>query len=328
MGDFSVDVMKKGYFKINPFFIKLARFFWNQHNMIDKKVFIMGSARSGSKIFLNILEKNSNIAITPEMKFWVPWKWEKCVIDLIKDNNFLQNEEDIKSFIEQLWNAEVDTTFWHLIRDRLIKIDKKDIISKIFHSDKSFQSIFKIFIESYREFKGKEISGAQYPLHPYYYNFLINWFPNGKFLHLCREPRANLTSFISKRHFKSIIKEKFKYRMPMKIYEIALLSYGIFNYYFAAKQYKQYKNDNILLCKFEEFIKNPEISIKNLCNFLKIDYKKEMLNPPVEDSSYEINLKKGFDKKTLIRWKERLSPLNEKIIISFTNKPMKIYGYK
>lgn len=71
--------------------------------MIAKHVFIMGSARSGSKIFLNLLEKNSNIAIALEMKFWFPWKWEKCVIDLIKDNNFLQNEEDIKFFVEEIW---------------------------------------------------------------------------------------------------------------------------------------------------------------------------------------------------------------------------------
>lgn len=287
----------------------------------------MGSARSGSKIFLNILEENSNIAIAPEMKFWFPWKWEKCVVDLIKDNNFLQNKEDIKSFIEQLWNAKVESTFWHLIRDGLIKIDKKDIISKIFYSDKSYQSIFNVLIESYREFKHKEIAGAQYPLHSYYYKHLINWFPNSRILHLCREPRASLTSHILKKHFRTIIREKFKYRMPDLIYEMALLTYGIFNYNFAARQFEKYKKNNIFLCKFEEFIINPEFSLKNLCSFLAIDYKKEMLNPPVKDSSYQIKIKKGFNKNSLIRWKNYLSPQIEKIIILTTKKSTKIYDY-
>jgi hypothetical protein len=295
--------------------------------MDDLSVFLMGSARSGSKIYLNILEKHSDIAIAPEIKFWFPWPWEKCVVNLIEDNNFLKNKSAIERFVEQLWNGEVDSTFWHLIRGGEINLKKNEIMEKIYRSDRSYKSIFKIFIDSYRDFKGKKISGAQYPMHPYYYPTIMNWFPEGKFLQLCREPRPSLASHLHKEHFQRIIRQKLKNGMPEKLYEIFLLVYGIFNYNLAAYQYKKNKNDLMFLCKFEEFIINPKKSIKNLCKFLKIRYTEDMLNPPIKDSSFNMEKKRGFDKKTLIRWRKHLSKFKEKIILYSTKKFADFYGY-
>lgn len=93
--------------------------------------------------------------------------------------------------------------------------------------------------------------------------------------------------------------------------------------------HKKYKDmNNYYLSRFEDIVLQPEIYIKQLCHFLKIDFKKEMLLPSVVDSSYmESQKKMGLDELTLSRWENYISPKNEAIIKLLLKKEMKIMGY-
>ena len=86
--------------------------------------------------------------------------------------------------------------------------------------------------------------------------------------------------------------------------------------------------DNYYISRFEDIVSQPEKHIKQLCEFLKIDFKENMLYPSIVDSSYNDSKKKiGFDKKTLSRWKNQISPKSEVIIKLLLKNEMKEMGY-
>ena len=97
----------------------------------------------------------------------------------------------------------------------------------------------------------------------------------------------------------------------------------------AIKIHKKYKiNKNYYLSKFEDLITNPELNLKRLCEFLDIDYKEDMLHPPIVDSSYGKSLKKqGFDINTLDRWKNFISPVSELLIRILLRSEMREIEY-
>jgi len=111
---------------------------------------------------------------------------------------------------------------------------------------------------------------------------------------------------------------------------------GIKRLFYLWRQYKQavrihkrYRNmDNYYLSRFEDIVLQPEKYLKQLCDFLKIDFKENMLYPSIVDSSYEKSRKKiGFDKKTLSRWKNHISPKSEALIKLLLKNEMKEMGY-
>ena len=86
--------------------------------------------------------------------------------------------------------------------------------------------------------------------------------------------------------------------------------------------------DNYYISRFEDIVSQPEKSIKDLCNFLRIDFNENMVYPPMVDSSYRKNGKnKGLDKNTLSRWKNYISPKSEAAIKLLLKNEMKEMGY-
>ena len=100
--------------------------------------------------------------------------------------------------------------------------------------------------------------------------------------------------------------------------------HGVTDFIWASKVHKKYKdNKNYFLSKFEDLINNPYDQINRICNFLNISFTEKMLHPPMIDSSYDNKYNRkisdGFDKKTLERWKNSITP-SEKLFIDIITK--------
>tara|TARA_B100000767_G_scaffold224328_1_gene213397 strand:- start:1174 stop:1758 length:585 start_codon:yes stop_codon:yes gene_type:complete len=68
---------------------------------------------------------------------------------------------------------------------------------------------------------------------------------------------------------------------------------------------KYCKNERVKIVKFEEFLVKPESVIKDICNFLAIEFYPKMLNVPVVGSSTEQDNKDSFliDSSKIEKWK-------------------------
>lgn len=287
-------------------------------------VFILGPSRTGSKIYMNILNQFSVINITPEINYinsvWRNFFFRKDFVNTVKNKvGDLNKDSNIPKLIDLMFSNVLEGSFWNLIKKR--NINRLSLEKRILKSDRSFNNILKIVLEEHAKSNDKKIPGAKFPLHFSHISKILNWYPNCKIVFLIRDPRAIYASFL--KIFSNKLNSKNK-----RIKKILTFWITIIRFKKAANIYLKYSHlENLQLYKFEDIIIEPEKNIKKLCNFLEIEFKPEMLFPPVFGSSYKIKKKIGFDKGAINRWKKYVSNNENKLIKIFTYKQMKELKY-
>lgn len=292
--------------------------------MESEYIFIMGAGRSGSKIYLNILNMSEDIEILPELGYWTPWKFD--IIDLMSKYSLFKNLNEIDYFLNDLSSRKIKSSYWNMVCKGEINFNK-DEIKKLIKKKKLQKKDFLTIILEYTKLKNNcKRVGAKFPLHVSKIDFLLKNFPKAKIIQITRNPHPTIISHSKKLIYK---KEKNFFKNPIiyiKYYFFVL--HGIVDYNWSSWIYfKNKKNNRYLIMKFEDIITNPKENIQILCNFLNIEYNEIMLNPPAVDSSYKRNIKRGFDKNALTNWKKQCN-IFERIIISILTIPGKIFYAK
>jgi len=86
--------------------------------------------------------------------------------------------------------------------------------------------------------------------------------------------------------------------------------------------------DNYCLSRYEDVVGKPEKHLRELCHFLEIDFRQDMLCPPIMDSSYDRSQGQiGFDRESIDRWRKYISPISAKLIAMINRKSMRKTGY-
>ncbi len=291
-------------------------------------VFIIGTARTGSKIYMNLLNEYSEINIVGELGFLdkFPNKIRNNVKSTIKSKiGNIEDESDIDKLIELFYSGDLDSTFWNS-ENGIHSINKEDLKNRILESDKSYKKIFSIIIEEHTKSKNKEIPGAKFPVRIHCVPTLMDWFPEAKYIHLVRDPRAIYPSSVL-HQMEYLSKNNIPTAKPLQ--KIFTLFNLVNSYNKSYEIYDKYNSlDNYLLLRFEDVVSSPEKYLEKMCSFLNIEFKDEMLYPPRTDSSYDReNSKNGFDKKALTRWKNNISPMMETLIKKLLKKEMEDFGY-
>ena len=153
----------------------------------------------------------------------------------------------------------------------------------------------------------------------------MEWFPDAKFIHIVRDPRAsyvsNMRADIKRYKVKTMIGRGFaRSRRLLHIYD---------QYRRAAKLHSEFSGKkNYYLSRFEDIVLDSEAKIQQLCSFLGVAYSKKMLYPKVVNSSYEkSHVKPGLDAKTVDEWRKHIAPMDRKILETCLWRSMKTLGY-
>ena len=117
-------------------------------------------------------------------------------------------------------------------------------------------------------------------------------------------------------------------RMKILIQKTMML-YVVAQYIWTSKIHRLYKdNPNYALFSYEDLLNDPENIVRKVCEFVKIDFVPEMLMPKEgQASSVTSERRRGFNRKAAYHWKERITPIEEKIILTLTKSSMKRFGY-
>ena len=206
-------------------------------------------------------------------------------------------------------------------------IDKNEFTRLFLNSDRSLKSLLTYIIEQKAKLLNKTNIGAKFPVHFSYLPLLIKWYPNCKIIFLTRDPRAVLAS-----EFEMKKRDTYASQFPIKegsvFFKLSVLLYVTFQWVWAQKVYNKYKKRiNIYLSKYENLVYNPEKYVKDICNYLEVNYEENMLNIKVQDSSFKKEDIKGFNKTTIERWKMQLSKFEKLFISSFTKIQRRKIGY-
>lgn len=291
--------------------------------VIKSPIIILGVGRSGSKLVQNILNKNNEVYICPEMNFYSPYK--KGIFSEIqnikKDGNYSINLVKKVSKIKGKTSTFIEPMDIPLLTD---KIEKGNFSPKIFFS--------LLVTEKANMIKpSATILGAKFPFHFSFSGKFKKWYPNTKYIYLFRDPRAVLASELI---MKSKTSKSSKFptsRMPvinrLQINIYVLVQYLAYYTHLKALLKNNKWKDSILI-KFENLILDTENTIHGISNFCEIEYTDEMKDIVVYGSSFH-KKQKGFNKKTLYKWEEKLTNIEKytfKKVNSLFDKFFKRHG--
>lgn len=248
--------------------------------------YILAMGRSGTTLLQSILDNHSGIVVPPESYF---------MIHLDKKYGSIKNwnKQIISRFINDLYTDRPFRLTW--------RIPKKDIVEafELATPVKSFESACNVIRSTYKKsyLKKKLVCiGDKKPLYAAFTDRLMKTSPKAKIIHMVRDPRGVGNGQINTFKKKDALALGYIWNKQNK--SILKLREKFPNQYF--------------LLKYEDLIKEPEKTIKLICEFLNVTYNSDVMN-------YLTNTSTRFDQYTQV-FKDRHKSLLQPIKTSISEK--------
>jgi len=279
-----------------------------------KIFFILGRPRSGTTLLRTLFDAHSNVSIPFEGRIIINLYYKYGKQKKWNERKLLQFYNDL------LLDDKINT--WEF-NDKL----KNDILD--LGENANYERLIKLIYLNFNSFFKKEkiiLIGDKNPFYSYrkpYFKIIKKSFPSAKIIHLVRDYKA---------HYLSMSKINFENNKPSIVADFWKYSYKIVNDEFS-------KSDNYYYLKHEDLISNPVEELKQLCSFLDIDFKNEMLeyykikDLVLEKYGDEIlkihsSLLNPITDKFNDKWKTELNENTIKVLDSVVGNYAELAGYK
>ena len=288
----------------------------------SRPVFIIGGSRTGSTMLQTILSKSPEIDLTDELQCRSPWWLHRDLVKDIKRHvGALDKPGALERLLDLLYSGIPVGWFWSA-SERLLD---RDMLHKELSRDPlTISSIFHSILAVHARMRDKGRIGAKFPVHYSYAQQLLDWYPNCLLIHTTRNPKAVYASQAAKylQDSQNRISRSF-----MRFEQFVHINIQIT---WTARIHNQLcKLPNYRLIRYEDLVLDPEPNIRQLCDFLEIDFQTGMLSPKQFGSSFD-NIgrdRQGIDQSSLERWRSSISPFTSKIIDICHRRAFRTLGY-
>lgn len=294
--------------------------------MNPNPVFILGASKSGTTLLTALLDGHPDLFIVPmESHFfqYVTGHWVDYALRRVGPAEY--GQDDLKARIIQ--SAELlkqDTasgggptypqlnveSFRRYVRDKEVG---------------DLQGLFGLYMAAwYYAVMNKEMPRTvrivEKSVENAEYAGVLRWmFPHSRFIHIVRNPYANMVAL---RRFKSKGSYPCLSRLVASLYN---------SYYYLMKN--QITLDNYLVVKYEDLVLNTESTVQKIAAFAQIEYAESLLRPTLMgktwlgNSSFGQNFR-GISRLALVQWKEDIKPLEIHMVNRFARPIIEKYGYE
>ena len=300
---------------------------------LDNPVFLCGHRKSGTTMLINLFDNAFEAITYPDdsgffYKYFPEYELEKY-----------SDQEKIERLCSTIAGEKLTEVISNIDISANDKKElfqnQKDFIHKIRSYSKSnfnYKDILLHFIESFREsFYGgrdakvwieKTTTTELYALE------LANKFPNAKFIHIVRDPRDNWASLLSgwDERYKNFNDSKEELLQSM-------IDRGRLGMEFAKHNLTVLGNDRYKVIRFEDLTSNPEYCMKELSNFVGIEFNENLLTPTVFGHPWYGNNFDGVRRlkpssENVSKWNSRISQKDAKIIEYYFSDIMDHFQYE
>jgi hypothetical protein len=274
-------------------------------------VFIVSRGRSGSTLMQSILDAHPNICAPIESKFVLHLKTKYHDVSS-------WSEKIINSFIKDLYTNRKFRLFWDVTPNELHTLFDKYHVT-------SFSDACKIvYLSHHSMFEKTDIKLIvdKNPLHSRLTSELLTVFPDSKFIHLIRDPRAATYS-----HFKTLMQKN----IPQLAFEWKLLN----------KKIEGIKRNHMSIfytIKYEDLVNSAEAEFQKIFKFINLPYLPEILNANSTikekyssnkylSQSHHKNITAPITNSNINLWQSKLSSEEVEIINLICEKQLIQYKY-
>jgi len=288
-------------------------------------IFILGSHKSGTSLLRSLLDGHPDLFVIPfETHFmallgrWITYSYRKQAP--VDDANFLEGLVEILESYAQSVDRQADV----VLGDRLDMDAVRAFVGEMDEADDPIQALTALkqllpqVVEGLDSAQGKRavektVEHLEVALE------LAQTFPKAQFVHIVRNPYANMVAL---RKFKA--KDQ-GYPLINKVYKS--LESGYYWLQMNQKLIPHYK-----VIRYEDLAQNPVVEMKALAEFLQISFDERLLEPTMLGDPWGGNSAYGQFKAIsaahLDRWKEEITPLEANLVTQHFGHVLDQYGYE
>jgi Sulfotransferase family len=305
-------------------------------NTYEQPVFVVGLPRTGSTFLENVLGKSSGVLRLAEVLYLSPWRRDFRYFLRTRVGD-LSKEENLRKMVEVIFSNHgaipgITGSFWRLKGYRAIgeEVLKQRVFCALKASDRSLGSILQILLRKITEFNGYRRCCVSFPVYVNYIPELLKWFPEGKIVHMTRDPRAVAISKTNDPGGTAVYNKKFPY---LKYFiRKAMIVFVVIQYVWASRIHARFRrHPNYLLVRYEDLIVAPEQTLRVVCKFAGIEYTPDMLEQPenlAQRSSITGVWRAKPDATAASKWKSIITPFEKFFVTSLCRRSMARFGFE
>lgn len=297
-------------------------------------VFIVGVSRSGTSLMRRILNKSSEIGIAKENHFLGHLISNEGMRQRLRRVADITDDAGAREFVDSLYSGRLArtsrlrgmSTQWEWIVKR---VDREELLARILASDRSERALFTLMMQLFADHGGKRIIGEKTPAHFRFATTLLEWFPNGKIIHMLRDPRAIFVSELRRRTDQAVTWPYRELRRFPPLFKLfILLQVSLVWRESVRRCYRQVESspDRYLAVRFEDLVRGPEAQVRQICTFLGVEFEERMLQQKVVSRGFAAG-ETGFDAMAADRWRKEISPLAGAWFFFLFRKDLRRLGY-
>lgn len=295
---------------------------------------IVGVSRSGTTLMRNILNSSDQVAICRENHFLghlIPSEGAGYKFRKVGD---LSDDDNVRKLVDYIYSGMFAKSsklrgmspHWKWLVKR---VDREEFLHRILDSDRSGRALFSVALRTFADRRGKPIAGEKTPAHVRYVPTLLEWFPDGKIIHMFRDPRAVFVSELRRRKQLAITtpyKQLKRFDFLFTFFIVLQTTLTCFEGVSLYRKYRKLYPNNYYLLKFEDLANAPEKYVRQVCDFLGVDFQEKMLEQKVISRGFRLG-QAGFDAQAATRWKEHIPPWINAWFLFWFSKHLKELGY-
>ena len=274
------------------------------------RIFLTGTMRTGGSLLINLLSMHSNIIILNSRVHFFRFIYKKY---------------------EPLNPKNVERMLHHLhlrIKYRYyFDINIEQLFSVTMESGFTYSSIYAAIMQHFLDISKKEILGEYAALNWREIPIFLNLFPEGKAIHIIRDPRGVLSSWGKLSS------------LPDRGYLNAIFNW-IDSVNYMEKYIDSLPANRYLPIRFEDIHNDPEKMAVKLCKFIGVPFEEQLLQPDKWSTTLGTDLVKipksahegenivGFSKKRTLNWQNHLEDWEISLAELLTNDKLEKHGYK
>lgn len=248
-----------------------------------KPVFILGAHKSGTSLLRSLFDGHDEFQVLPiETHIFSHLGYEICypLRKQVSANRSLEQviEHARKSLSvyndleESLGDAALKNEFDMVLFDQVVSScsAKSQFPTAFFNA--IHESFYKVKIDPNKYVVEKSVE------HHEFTERLISLFPKAKFIHIIRNPYANIVAL--RKYSKSII-GRYPYEIPHVL--------GLRHAFECAVLNRQTLDKNYSIITFESLVSDAEKTMRDICRFLNIEYNEALIAPTVKGNIWRGN---------------------------------------
>lgn len=305
----SLRILLTNIGKVGHAFSKHYPLYLDSDQQGSQPVFIISSGRSGTTLMRSMLVAGGQIAIPAETQII------HMVLVKFKTMRGFSWEDQARLTISS-FESHQNFPLW--------QTNLSPVYQKVLNLPEEERSLARIINEVYmtyaaQAFPNARIWGDQSPIHTFYLSYINKVFPNARYMHLLRDGRDVVSSMVTRHGNDYLFEAVLRWKTSLKrIHDFQKL--------ILPSQY--------LEVRYENLVREPELVLLKVSDFIGIEYNPRMLDywklPSTIEHKYKPfhqNLGKPVFDSSIGKWQERLTVEQKEYVLKNLSAELQELGY-